>query len=109
MKIIYGNTDGVYFSQWRFDELTQLASEIAEIIEVDNWYIHYDTNRDFHMLEFDFDNRHYVIEYYKVFTIYFDNHSTYGDEFFPKKNFGRSDLQLINLFKSGRYKEWNDV
>jgi hypothetical protein len=106
--ITYGNNQGPYFTQWRFDELTSLAREIDEAAPGGTgWRIWYDAREDFHRLEFDLDGHHYNIQLYKIFTIDRDGQGGYDGEF-PRKNYGRRSWDLVQLFRSGRHRTWED-
>lgn len=106
--IEYGSTEGPYFTEWRFTELSRLAEELLEVIPAaTGWKIWYDWYHDYHHLEFDLEGRHYVVQYYKIFTIHFDNNTDYGSEF-PRKNYGRYSYNIVKLFRSGRYRTWEN-
>lgn len=104
--IEYGNREGQYFLLGLFDELTTLATELAEYIpHATGWKIWYDAYHDFHRLEFDVDGHHFAVKRYKVFTLSRDGNESYSGEF-PTVNFGRSSWFLLMMFKSGRHKTW---
>lgn len=99
VEIEYGCTKGQYFTQWRFDRLTELANELAEFLPATNWRIWYDGYHDFHRLEFDLEGRHYTAQLYKVFALY-------KDGLCPSITYGRGTVYLKSFFKSGRYRTW---
>lgn len=98
-----------HFTQWRFDELGRLADELREILPTaTDWTLRYDPRQDYHRLEWNHEGRHYVVRYYKVFAIYFDDNE-HHDSPYPVKVYGRVYDGIIRLFKSGRYIDWSDA
>lgn len=69
VAIRYGNREGRYFTQWRFDDLKMMADSIQErrprITEFEIWY---DEPRDYHCLGFLIGGKSIVVRYYKVFA-----------------------------------------
>lgn len=70
MNITVGNTDGQYFTEWRFDHLRGLASMLGESIV--NPHLYYDPCEDFHILTFSINGHEILVRYYKVFTVLID-------------------------------------
>ena len=71
MKIKYGNKEGKYFTQWRFDHLKSLLEDITSVHKLNavNPSIWYDSDNDYHMLEFELFGKPISIRYYKVFGL----------------------------------------
>lgn len=69
MNFTYGNKEGRYFTQWRFDDLENLAGEIAYIFRVDDFHLWYDATKDFHLMSFDCFGHKMTIRYYKVCNV----------------------------------------
>lgn len=76
MNITYGNREGQYFTQWRFDLLEELLGMVhmgpipgqSEVIEVEEPNIWYDAYHDFHHLSFRACGRFVEVWLYKVFS-----------------------------------------
>jgi hypothetical protein len=68
MQFTIGNTEGQYFTEWRFDELRSLASLINERLGVQDFTLFYDQNEDFHHLTFEYNNHKVDVRFYKVFA-----------------------------------------
>lgn len=80
MNITYGNREGQYFTQWRFDLLAELLQKVqegpipgqSETVEVANVEIWYDAREDYHRLKFDAQGHHVEVRLYKVFACTID-------------------------------------
>ncbi len=68
MHFNVGNTEGQYFTQWRFDELKDLAGLINEQIGVAEFNLFYDPIQDFHHLAFEYNGHKADIRLYRVFS-----------------------------------------
>jgi hypothetical protein len=76
MDITYGNREGQYFTEWRFDILKDLLNlihtgpcpphtETVELAEVKIWY---DAREDFHRLSFQARGHLVEVQLYKVLS-----------------------------------------
>jgi len=63
-----GNTEGQYFTEWRFDELRHMAQLIHERIGITEFDLFYDPNEDFHHLTFEYNGNKADIRFYKVYS-----------------------------------------
>lgn len=78
--INYGNREGQYFTEWRFDLLKELLGRIvqgpmpgtSESVEVENAQIWYDAEQDYHMLSFRTRGHRVEVRFYKVFSTKID-------------------------------------
>ena len=76
MNITYGNREGQYFTEWRFDLLKQLLDLIhtgpcpprTETLEVEDPKIWYDADQDFHRLSFRARGHLVEVQFYKVYS-----------------------------------------
>jgi hypothetical protein len=76
IPVEYGNRQGQYFTEWRFDLLKELLGRIhegpmppqSEIVEIENAQIWYDAREDFHRLSFRARGRLVEVQLYKVFS-----------------------------------------
>jgi hypothetical protein len=69
MNILYGNQEGRYFTQWRFDELVQIAGWVNDRLGIVNFYIWYDAEDDFHRMSFWVNNINCQVSFYKIFRL----------------------------------------
>ncbi|RDJ35702.1 MAG: hypothetical protein DWQ19_12860 [Crenarchaeota archaeon] len=79
MEFKIGSTEGLYFSQHRFEILKQLAEILAGRfydIPVENPELWYDQREDFHYLKFFSNGHEVVIQYYKVFGVTIDGNKS---------------------------------
>lgn len=97
-EIKVGNTEGQYFTQWRFNILTELAGELEKLGATD-FEMWYDAYEDFHKLSFLMDGHKYVVRYYKVFAVQREG-STLSHVFGFDYDF------LVRTFRRGEHKEW---
>jgi len=75
-----GNTTGIYFTQWRFDLLSELLDRIkngpmpgqSRQVVVESPILDYDREHDFHHLRFMTDGKKVDIRLYKVFAVEID-------------------------------------
>ena len=69
MNITYGNREGRFFTQWRVDDLVQLAEWINDRLGIVNFYIWYDAEEDFHRMAFWHNNINCTVSFYKVYRL----------------------------------------
>ena len=74
MDIHYGNREGKYFTEWRFELLEELLDRVhkgpmptSEVVEIENPQIWYNAEEDFHMLSFRACGHEVEVRLYKVF------------------------------------------
>lgn len=72
MIISYGNLEGPHFTQWRINELMDLAQIINRRMGIQCFEIYYDPQGDFHHLVFEAFGVKVDVNYYKNFPIYWD-------------------------------------
>jgi len=76
MQLTFGNRNGQYFTQWRFDLLEELLERIhlgpnppsTEVVEIEDAEIWYDEYEDFHRLKFKARGHFVEVQFYKVFA-----------------------------------------
>ncbi len=81
MEITYGNREGRYFTEWRFEYLKELLDIIhvgpcpprTEVLEVESPEIWYDPVEDYHRLKFICRGREVQVRFYKVFSYLIDD------------------------------------
>ena len=76
-NIIYGNREGQYFTEWRFDELRYLLNILTGQtplgqLQIPEAKIYYDSQQDFHHLEFSCNGHNVNVRLYKVFSANID-------------------------------------
>lgn len=97
-----GNKEGPYFTQWRFDKLKDLAEGICLAVpSAANAKVWYDNVHDFHCLDFDVDDKHYHVEYYKIFTV-----TKEGIK--EKMYFYTYDFRILDFFVHGWHRRWEE-
>ena len=75
-EVTYGNREGQYFTEWRFDLLKELLGYVmngpipgtSEPIQIDDANIWYDAQEDFHRLIFKACGHQVEVQLYKVFS-----------------------------------------
>ena len=73
MNINIKQTDHQYFMQSWFDKLAELASQLNEILKIDDFELFYDEQTDFHCLTFKYENQAFLVRCYKVMALVKDN------------------------------------
>jgi hypothetical protein len=69
----YGPLEGQYFTQWRIEELKDIAASIHERMpEATDFKLWYDPNQDFHHLSFTVNGKLFDIRYYKILGLEVD-------------------------------------
>lgn len=101
-SIEIGNTEGQYFTQWRFDLLKEVAEHVNAHVPISNVKLWYDRNQDFHMLEFDADGHHFTARLYKIVALYRD--TDHRNNFHYRQETASWDIG--QLFMSGRHLTW---
>lgn len=79
-EIQYGNREGQYFSENKFDFLRELLQQVhqgpnpphSEVVEVEDVKIWYDQREDFHRLSFNARGHFIETQFYKVYSVYID-------------------------------------
>lgn len=102
VKCEIGSTTGRYFTQWRIATLQGVADRINAQVPINNCKLWYDDREDYHILEFDADDQHFILKYYKVFALY--RHDKPNEPMRYPQNAGDWDLAI--LFKEGRHLTW---
>lgn len=72
MNITYGNSQGKWFTQWRFDLLKEVAEGVNQRFGVIDFNIYYDEYHDFHHLTFELNSVKVDIRFYKRLGVSFD-------------------------------------
>lgn len=80
MEITYGNREGQYFTEWRFDLLKEILNHVhfgpipghSQVLDIQNPHIFYDQNQDFHHLTFEAGGKSVNVRLYKVFSVTID-------------------------------------
>ncbi len=79
IEIKYGNHEGQYFTEWRFDVLKDLLNLIIEgpreglnIVGISDIELWYDQSEDFHRLAFVYNGHKVGIRFYKVLSYAID-------------------------------------
>lgn len=105
-EITYGNREGQWFTERRFEKLARVAEEIEAVLPgATGWHIWYDAVNDFHCLQFEHGGRKYVVQLYKVYTLHVEGHNNYfGD--YPKRNFGHDQWGVADFFQAGKHINW---
>jgi len=86
MNIKYGNREGQYFTEWRFDILRELlelfhlgpvpgSSQVMEVVDPEIWY---DEHDDFHRLKFSSGGKLFEVRLYKVFSCDIDGEKAWS-------------------------------
>lgn len=100
-EIVYGSRKGQHFTQWRFDNLTLLAVDVAvKIPEATGFSIWYDDREDFHYLQFTVGSHTVLVRYYKVYAVLIDGSG--GDRWPTREPWGipRYVLSQLNSGKT---------
>lgn len=72
--ITFGNTAGLYFTQWRIDLLVELVDGIIynygtePLVDLQDIVIDYDPVEDYHRLAFTANNKQFAVRFYKVYS-----------------------------------------
>ena len=112
-----GNTKGKYFTQWRFDKLSALAERfLAEGVQIGGIKLDYDADHDFHNLWFKLDGHTYVVQLYKILTLWKDVEPLPKEERssvcglkspMEQRRYGRNgECYIVSFFWRGEHKEW---
>ena len=116
-QIEYGNTKGEHFTQWRFDKLAVLVFHFgAAGIEIEDMKLDYDADHDFHNLWFTLDGHRYVVQLYKIMTLWKDVEPLPKEEKssigglkspFERRGFGRTgEHHIVSFFNRGFHEDW---
>lgn len=71
LAISYGNLAGKYFTQWRIDDLRELAEKLFSR-KATKLHICYDPAEDYHILTCKINGHDVSVHYYKVFRLTVD-------------------------------------
>jgi hypothetical protein len=80
MDVKYGNREGKYYTEWRFNLLLELLEMVhvgpmpgkSDIVDVQDPEIWYDADEDYHRLKFIACGKVIEVQLYKVFGCYID-------------------------------------